>query len=134
MTNYILSLYAGSLFLLVFVIFPVLLKTPLNKDIVGYFYGKILWSFYRIFFILLFIYAMLFNFSEGFILLIGLSINVLISKKLKELKREIGSIESLDFNHPKRVKFRKFSYTSLSVLFINFVISSLILITNLRGG
>ncbi|WP_164930768.1 hypothetical protein [Aquifex aeolicus] len=131
MDKIILSLYSGSLFTIVFIVSPVLLRTEKNKDLAGHFYGKILWNFYRIFLPVLLLYGLLFNFFEGVILFLGLGVNVFISKKLKEFKRKLGSIENLDFNHPDRVKFRKLSYTSLSVLFLNFMLSTTILYKNL---
>jgi len=131
MDKIILSLYSGSLFTIVFIVSPVLLKTDKNKDLAGHFYGRILWNFYRIFLPILGIYAVLFNFLEGVILFLGLAVNVFISKKLREFKRSLGSIEKLDYYHPDRVKFRKLSYTSLSVLFLNFLISTSILYKNL---
>ncbi|NPA32365.1 MAG: hypothetical protein GXO04_01925 [Aquificae bacterium] len=128
MFEYILSLYTGSLFFLIFIASPVLLRTEKNKDIAGHFYGRMLRRFYAIFAPLL-LFGALFEPLKGFILLIGLGVNVFISKKLRERKREIGRIEELDVYHPERVAFRRLSYVSLSVLFINFLLASLILIT-----
>lgn len=134
MGNYLLSLYVGSLFLLVFIVSPVLLRTPKNKDLAGHFYGRILWRFYYTFGILLLIYTLLIDFVEGFILLFGLGLNVALSSYMKKFKRSLGNIENYEYDHPLRVKFRRLSYTSLTLLSLNFVISSLILITNFRGG
>ncbi|RUM29126.1 MAG: hypothetical protein DSY32_03560 [Aquifex sp.] len=131
MEKVILSLYSGSLFTIVFIVSPVLLRTEKNKDLAGHFYGRILWNFYRIFLPLLVVYTLLFDFSEGVILFLGLGINVFISKRLKEFKRKLGSVENLDFYHPDRVKFRRLSYTSLSFLLLNFLLSATILYKNL---
>ncbi|GAB6066075.1 hypothetical protein JCM9492_11670 [Aquifex pyrophilus] len=131
MAEYILSLYTGSLFLLIFVVSPVLLKTEKNKNIAGHFYGKILWRFYGISLFLLLIYTLLFEFTKGLILILGLGANLFWSKKLKEFKRRLGDIEKLDYYHPDRVRFRNMSYVSLFILFINFLLASFVLIKTL---
>jgi len=131
MAKYILSLYTGSLFMLIFVVSTVLLRTEKNKNIAGHFYGRILWRFYRISLSLLLIYTLLFDFFKGLILILGLGANILWSKKLKEFKKKLGDIESFDYNHPDRVKFRNMSYISLFILFLNFLLSSFVLIKTL---
>ncbi len=123
----LLSLYSGSLFLIVSVVAPVLLRTEENKDISGRFYGRILWRFYRIAFFLLLVYLILSQKWFGIILLTGLLLNVAISMWLKNYKRKLGSIESYLYNSPERVKFRRISYLSTFVLLINFLISTIIL-------
>lgn len=134
MGSYLLSLYVGSLFMLVFIVSPALLRTEKNKDVAGHFYGKILWRFYYAFGVLLLAYTLLIDFVEGFILLFGLGLNLALSSHIKKLKRSLGNIEDYDFNHPLRKKFRSLSYASLTLLGLNFLISSLILIKNFRGG
>ncbi|NPB08519.1 MAG: hypothetical protein GXN96_06285, partial [Aquificae bacterium] len=76
MGEYLLALYTGSLFLLVTVVSPSLLRTDKNKDIAGHFYGKILWRFYYISLFLLFLYTLLKDFWSGIILITGLGVNV----------------------------------------------------------
>ncbi len=46
-----LALYAGSLFLLVFVVAPTLLRERQNKNLAGRFYGRILWRCYPLAFL-----------------------------------------------------------------------------------
>jgi len=123
-----LSLYAGSLFLLISAVAPVLLRTERDKDTAGRFYGRILWRFYKIAFSILLVYLILGNKWLGILLLLGLSLNVAISMWLKSYKRTLGSIDSYSFDAPERVRFRKVSYLSTIVLFLNFVLSTIILL------
>jgi hypothetical protein len=85
-----LSLYAGSLFLLITTVAPVLLRTEGNKDIAGSFYGRILRRFYKIAFFLLLVYLISGNKWFGVLLLLGLSLNVAISMELRKYKRSLG--------------------------------------------
>ena len=128
----LLSLYAGSLFLIVFVVAPVLLRTDRDKNMAGSFYGRILWRFYKIAFFLLLVYLILGEKWFGILLLSGLSLNVAISMWLKNYKKTLGNIEDHPFNSPERVRFRKASYMSTLVLFINFVLSTIILLKEVR--
>ena len=129
MDKVIVSLYAGSLFTVVFMVSPVLLRTDKNKDLAGHFYGKILWRFYYIFLPLLFLNFLLNKNAMSIILISGLTVNVIISSYLKSFKRKIGRIENLEFNNPLRRKFRYLSYLSLSILFLNFLLSIFTLIS-----
>jgi len=86
----LLSLYAGSLFLLVSTVAPVLLRTEFEKDLAGRFYGRILWRFYKIAFFLLLLYLILGKKWIGILLLAGLSLNVAISMWLRQYKRALG--------------------------------------------
>ncbi len=122
-----LSLYTGSLFLIVFVVAPTLLRTEKNKNIAGGFYGRILWRFYKIAFFLILVYLILGNRWVGLLLLTGFSLNVAISMWLKRYKRTLGNIEDHPFNSPQRAKFRKVSYLSTLVLLGNFLLSTIIL-------
>ncbi|EDP75326.1 hypothetical protein [Hydrogenivirga sp. 128-5-R1-1] len=123
-----LSLYAGSLFLIVSVVAPVLLRTNRDKDTAGRFYGRILWRFYKIAFFLLLVYLILGNKWLGILLLSGLSLNVAISMWLKSYKKTLGSIDNYSFDAPERVRFRKVSYLSTLVLLLNFFLSTIILL------
>ena len=122
-----LSLYAGSLFLIVTAVAPVLLKTQENKNIAGRFYGKILWRFYGIAFLLLVVYLILGGRWWGVLLLAGLSVNVIISMWLKSYKRTLGNIENHDYSSPQRTLFRRVSYLSTLFLLTNFMLSTIIL-------
>ncbi len=122
-----LSFYAGSLFLLLTAVVPVLLRTPKNKDIAGSFYGRILWRFYGIAFLLLVVYLILGKKWWGILLLAGLGVNVIISMWLKGLKGRLGSIEKLNYNSPERTRFRRISYLSTLTLLTNLLISTIIL-------
>lgn len=128
----LLSLYSGSLFLIVFVVAPELLRTDRNKDIAGVFYGRILWRFYKIAFSLLLVYLILGERWFGLLLLLGLSLNVAVSMWLRKYKRELGSIESYDKNAPQRVLFRRVSYLSTALLLVNFLLSTIILFKEVR--
>lgn len=123
MEKLILSLYVGSLFLILTSVAPVLLRTEENKDLAGRFYGKILWRFYRIAFLLLVVYLILGELWKGALLLIGLSLNVYISNRLRKYKRMLGNIEHYDFNSPERTRFRKMSYLSTALLGVNLLIA-----------
>ena len=129
MDKFIVSLYTGSLFAIVFIVSPVLLRTGKNKDIAGHFYGKILWRFYYTFLPLLFLNFLLNKNVMSIILISGLAVNVILSSYLKSFKRKIGSIENLEFNNPLRKRFRYLSYLSLSILFLNFLLSIFTLIS-----
>ncbi len=122
-----LSLYAGSLFLIVTAVAPVLLRTQENKNIAGRFYGKILWRFYGIAFLLLVVYLILGGRWWGVLLLAGLSVNVIISMWLKSYKRTLGNIENHDYSSPQRTLFRRVSYLSTFFLLTNFILSTIIL-------
>ena len=122
-----LSLYAGSLFLIVTAVAPVLLRTENNKNIAGRFYGKILWRFYGIAFLLLVVYLILGGRWWGVLLLAGLSVNVIISMWLKSYKRTLGNIENHDYSSPQRTLFRRVSYLSTFFLLTNFILSTIIL-------
>ncbi len=124
----ILSLYTGSLFLIVSTVAPILLRTEENKDLAGRFYGRILWRFYKIAFFLLLVYLILSFKWWGILLLAGLSLNVAVSMWLKNYKRRLGSIENYSFDAPERVRFRRVSYLSTGILFLNFIASSSILL------
>ncbi len=124
----LLSLYAGSLFLLVSTVAPVLLRTEFDKDLAGRFYGRILWRFYKIAFFLLLLYLIWGKKWIGILLLTGLSLNVAISMWLRQYKRTLGGIEIYDYNAPERVRFRRVSYLSTAVLLTNFFISTIILL------
>ncbi|MDQ7038266.1 MAG: hypothetical protein Q9N26_03585 [Aquificota bacterium] len=124
----ILSLYSGSLFLIVSTVAPVLLRTEENKDIAGRFYGRILWRFYKIAFFLLLVYLILGSAWRGLLLLLGLSLNVVVSMWLRSYKRRLGNIENYSFNAPERVRFRRVSYLSTGILTLNFIISVYMLI------
>ncbi len=123
-----LSLYTGSLFLIVFVVAPSLLRTDKDKNLAGHFYGKILWRFYKIAFFLLLVYLILGNKWLGLLLLLGFSLNMAISMKLRRFKRSLGDIEKYGFYSPQRVRFRKLSYLSTAVLLVNFLIATIILL------
>ncbi len=124
----ILSLYTGSLFLIVSTVAPILLRTEENKDLAGRFYGRILWRFYKIAFFLLLVYLILSFKWWGILLLAGLSLNVAVSMWLKNYKRRLGNIENYSFDAPERVRFRRVSYLSTGILFLNFIASSSILL------
>ncbi len=128
----LLSLYAGSLFLIVSVVAPVLLRTDIDKDRAGSFYGRILWRFYKIAFFLLLVYLILGEKWFGILLLTGLSLNVAISMWLRNYKRALGNIEDFSLYAPERVRFRKVSYISTLVLLMNFLLSTIILLKEVR--
>ncbi len=123
-----LSLYSGSLFLIVFAVAPVLLRTEENKDLAGRFYGRILWRFYKIAFFLILVYLILSFKWWGLLLLGGLSLNVAVSMWLRNYKRRLGSIERYEPGSPERVKFKRVSYFSTALLLANLFLSSYILL------
>ncbi len=124
MSHLPLALYTGSLFLLVFVVAPALLREKQNKNLAGRFYGRILWRFYPLAFLLLLSYLILDAHKlYALLLMSGLGVNVIISYYLKKLKRSLGDIDLLPFDHPKRSFFRKVSMISTLLLFINFLLS-----------
>jgi Ca2+/Na+ antiporter len=131
----ILSLYAGTLFSIVFLVAPVLLRTEKDKNLAGRFYGRILWRFYKLAFFMLLFYLLLADEKVyAFLLMVGLALDVGLSFYLKNLKRELGDIDQIDYNHPKRIKFRKLSLLSTGLLFINFLLSTFILIKTFGGA
>lgn len=133
-SNIILSFYFGSLFLLVFVVAPLLLRVKENKDLAGRFYGRILWRFYALAFPSLVVYLILSDVKTyGVLLIMGLLTNVGISHWLKTYKREIGNIDLLEPHDKKRVRFRRVSKLSTLVLFLNLLLSLYILI-KIQGG
>ncbi len=131
----VLSLYAGMLFSIVFLIAPVLLRTEGDKNLAGRFYGRILWRFYRLaFFILLFYLLLADEKIYTLLLMVGLALNVGLSFYLKNLKRDLGNIDQIAYNHPKRVKFRRLSLLSTALFFINFLLSIFVFIKNFGGA
>jgi Ca2+/Na+ antiporter len=131
----ILSLYTGTLFSIVFLVAPVLLRTEKDKNLAGRFYGRILWRFYKLAFFMLLFYLLIADEKVyALLLMIGLALNVGLSFYLKNLKRELGDIDKIDYNHPKRIKFRRLSLLSTGFLFINFLLSTLILIKTFGGA
>jgi len=131
----ILSLYAGTLFSIVFLVAPVLLRTEKDKNLAGRFYGRILWRFYKLAFFMLLFYLLIADEKVyTLLLMVGLALNVGLSFYLKNLKRELGDIDQIDYNHPKRIKFRRLSLLSTGLLFINFLLSTFILIKTFGGA
>jgi len=131
----ILSLYTGTLFAIVFLVAPVLLRTEKDKNIAGRFYGRILWGFYKLAFFMLLFYLLLADEKVcALLLMVGLALNVGLSFYLKNLKRELGDIDQIDYNHPKRIKFRRLSLLSTGLLFINFLLSTFVLIKTFGGA
>ncbi|MFN3814122.1 MAG: hypothetical protein ACK4SM_05825 [Aquificaceae bacterium] len=124
MNKVFLSLYTGSLFFLLLVVAPVLLRYGENKNLAGRFYGKILWRFYPIAFLLLLLYHIYDgkNFYSLY-LMVGLGVNVVISYWLKTYKKSIEDIDQIPYGDKKRVLFRRVSFLSTFVLFINFLLS-----------
>ena len=131
----ILSLYAGTLFSIVFLVAPVLLRTEKDKNLAGRFYGRILWRFYKLAFFMLLFYLLIADEKVyTLLLMVGLALNVGLSFYLKNLKRELGDIDQIGYNHPKRIKFRRLSLLSTGLLFINFLLSTFILIKTFGGA
>jgi Ca2+/Na+ antiporter len=131
----ILSLYTGTLFSIVFLVAPVLLRTEKDKNLAGRFYGRILWRFYKLAFFMLLFYLLIADEKVyTLLLMVGLALNVGLSFYLKNLKRELGDIDQIDYNHPKRVKFRRLSLLSTTIFFINFLLSTFILIKTFGGA
>jgi len=130
----ILSLYTGTIFSIVFLVAPVLLRTKKDKNLAGRFYGRILWRFYKLaFFMLLFYFLLVDEKLYTLLLMVGLALNVVLSFYLKNLKRELGDIDQIDYNHPKRIKFRRLSLLSTVLFFINFLLSIFVLIKTFGG-
>ena len=131
----ILSLYAGTLFSIVFLVAPVLLRTEKDKNLAGRFYGRILWRFYKLaFFMLLFYFLLADERVYTLLLMVGLALNVGLSFYLKNLKRELGDIDQIDYDHPKRIEFRRLSLLSTALFFINFLLSIFVLIKTFGGA
>jgi Ca2+/Na+ antiporter len=131
----LLSLYAGTLFSIVFFVAPVLLRTEKDKNLASRFYGRILWRFYKLAFFMLLFYLLIADEKVyALLLMVGLALNVGLSFYLKNLKRELGDIDQIDYNHPKRIKFRRLSLLSIGFLFINFLLSTFILIKTFGGA
>jgi Ca2+/Na+ antiporter len=131
----ILSLYTGTLFSIVFLVAPVLLRTEKDKNLAGRFYGRILWRFYKLAFFMLLFYLLIADEKVyALLLMVGLTLNVGLSFYLKNLKRELGDIDKIDYNHPKRIKFRRLSLLSTGLFFINFLLSTFILIKTFGGA
>jgi Ca2+/Na+ antiporter len=131
----ILSLYAGTLFSIVFLVAPVLLRTEKDKNLAGRFYGRILWRFYKLaFFVLLFYFLLADEKVYTLLLMVGLALNVGLSFYLKNLKRELGDIDRIDYDHPKRIEFRRLSLLSTGLFFINFLLSIFVLIKTFGGA
>ncbi|MCS6957616.1 MAG: hypothetical protein RMK75_04055 [Aquificaceae bacterium] len=127
-----LALYCGSLFTIVFMIAPVLLRVRENKNLAGRFYGRILWRFYKVAFLLLVLYLILGDDKLfALFLMLGLALNVMTSIWLKNYKRRLGDIDSVEYDNPKRVLFRRVSFFSTFVLFSNFLLSLYVLMKNL---
>ena len=123
----LLSLYTGSLFFLVSVVAPVLLRTSEHKNLAGHFYGRILFRFYKIAFPLLVLYLILGKAWEGLVLLLGLSVNLGLSLTLRRYKRMLGNIENYSYNSPQRTKFRRMSYLSTALFVFNLLLALTIL-------
>jgi len=131
----ILSLYAGTLFSIVFLVAPVLLQTEKDKNLAGRSYGRILWRFYKLAFFMLLLYLLIADEKVyALLLMAGLALNVGLSFYLKNLKRELGDIDKIDYNHPKRIKFRRLSLLSTALFFINFLLSTFILLKTFGGA
>ncbi|SHK57075.1 hypothetical protein [Thermocrinis minervae] len=131
MDRLLLSLYTGSLFLLVFVVAPVLTRSTDYKNLAGRLYGRILWRFYLLALFLLLAYLILSDEKlYSTLLIMGLLSNVLLSHYIKLYKRtEVGDIDLLSYNDPKRARFRKLSYLSTFLLFCNFILAVFVLFT-----
>jgi Ca2+/Na+ antiporter len=131
----ILSLYTGTLFSIVFLVAPVLLQTKKDKNLAGRFYGRILWRFYKLaFFMILFYFLLADEKVYTLLLMVGLALNVGLSFYLKNLKRELGDIDQIDYDHPKRIEFRRLSLLSTALFFINFLLSIFVLIKTFGGA
>lgn len=127
----LLSIYCGSLFLMVTIVAPVLLRVEENKNFSGRLYGKILWRFYAIAFPILLFY-LIFGDERfmAFVLMLGLGINVGISHWLKSFKRSMGNIDHIEFDDPRRRLFRKVSMASTFILLLNFILSCYAVLKN----
>ena len=123
----LLSLYTGSLFFLVSVVAPVLLRASEHKNLAGSFYGRILFRFYKIAFPLLVLYLILGKAWEGLLLLLGLSANLWLSLSLRRYKRMLGNIENYSYSSPQRTRFRRMSYLSTALFLLNLLLALTIL-------
>ena len=131
----ILSIYIGSLFFIVFVVAPVLLRVRENKNLAGRFYGRILWRFYGLAFLMLGFYLLITDEKVySLLLMAGLALNLLLSIYLKSLKKSIGDIDKVPYNDQRRVKFRRLSLLSTLIFFINFVFSIFVFIKTFGGA
>ncbi len=131
----LIALYFGSLFTLTFLVAPVLLRVDKNKDFAGSLYGKVLWRFYKVAFLMLLLYLILSDEKlYPLLLMLGLGLNVGISHWLRKYKRNLGNIELLDYKEPRRVLFRRFSMLSTFILLLNFLLSMFVFIKHLKGG
>ncbi|WP_448588417.1 hypothetical protein [Thermocrinis sp.] len=131
----LLSLYMGALFCIVFIVAPILLRTDKSKNLAGHFYGKMLWRFYKLAFLILILYLLLADENRVYALplMAGLTLNIALSLYLKDLKRTIGDIDLIPYNDKTRVKFRRLSILSTLILFANFALSILVYI-KISGG
>ena len=124
-----LALYAGSLFFLVFIVAPTLLRERQNKNLAGRFYGRILWRFYPLAFLLLMFYLISdANKFHALLLMSGLGVNITISYYLRKIKKSLGNIDTVPYDDPKRVFFRKLSIFSTLVFSLNFFLSLYLLL------
>ncbi|MCX7989853.1 MAG: hypothetical protein N2648_04340 [Aquificaceae bacterium] len=131
----LLALYSGSLFAMVFLVAPLLLRVKENKNLAGRFYGRILWRFYKVAFFLLLLYLILNDEKlQALLLMLGLSLNVGASYWLKNYKRVLGDIDLVPYEDPRRVLFRRVSLLSTFLLFMNFLLSLYLLQKELKGG
>lgn len=131
----LVALYCGSLFAITLLVAPVLLRVEKNKDFAGSLYGRILWRFYGLAFLLLLLYLIIgYEKVYALFLMLGLSLNVGISYWLKNYKRRLGNIDLLDYAEPRRVLFRRVSMLSTFLLLFNFLLSLWVLIKHLKGG
>ncbi|MCS6997863.1 MAG: hypothetical protein RMH93_00920 [Aquificaceae bacterium] len=131
----LLALYSGSLFAMVFLVAPLLLRVKENKNLAGRFYGRILWRFYKVAFFLLLLYLILNDEKlHALLLMLGLSLNVGASYWLKNYKRVLGDIDLVPYEDPRRVLFRRVSLLSTFLLFMNFLLSLYLLQKELKGG
>jgi len=132
----ILSIYLGTLFCIVFIVAPILLRTDENKNIAGRFYGRILWRFYKLAFLMLLFYLLLSDDNKiySISLMVGLALNTALSLYLKKLKRSLGDIDKVPYYDEKRTKFRRLSMLSTLILFLNLIASIFIYIKVSGGG
>lgn len=134
LNSLLLCLYGGSLFAIVFLVAPALLRVQKNKNLAGRFYGTILWRFYKVAFVILLLY--LISDDERFyaiLLMSGLGVSMGISYWLKGYKRRLGDIDLIDYGDPRRVLFRRLSMLSTLSLLLNFLLSLYVLIEKTRG-
>lgn len=131
----LLALYSGSLFAMVFLVAPVLLRVRENKNLAGSFYGRILWRFYKVAFFLLLLYLILGDEKlYAPLLMLGLALNAGVSYWLKNYKKVLGDIDLVPYEDPRRVLFRRVSLLSTFLLFMNFLLSLYLLQKELKGG